>query len=750
MTVPKALRSLLTRYRRHGRRRAGASEVGRSVSLVALIEAARARDIPCVPWPRREMIQLGHGRYQRRLHAQRSDRTSALAQELAGSKEWTKAILRAQCVPVPDGRTISGLHQLPGAVWRCGFPLVIKPANGRQGRAVALDVRTWPEAVRAFLAARLRSRGVVVECYHPGDDYRLLVVGGRCVAAALRSPARVVGDGHATVRALIARLNADPRRGPGHENVLTRVSISRATRRVLRRQGHRLRTVLALGQVAIVGTTANLSKGGTARDVSAAIHPDWARLAERVAGLIGLDIAGVDVVCPDIARPLAESRGVIVEVNAGPGLRMHIAPDQGPTRAVATAIVDALFPPGAPARIPIVAVTGTNGKTTTTHLVAHLLRARGLCVGSCTTQGVYVDGRRLAKRDAAGPESARALLREPTVEAAAFEVARGGLLRAGLGFDACDVGILLNVAGDHLGVGGIETMEDLARVKGAVIEAVRPGGLAVLNADDPYARAQAARARGRVAYFACAPAGTLVQDHVARGGLAAVVDGECVVLLDGPTAHPLARVRDLPLAFGGRADFMVANALAASLAAFWLGMRAEEIGAALATFAASPAGNPGRMNLLAYGAIHVLVDYAHNPAAVRALAPFVRSWPGVRIAVVDMCGDRRDEDYLAFGELCARAFDRVIVREDRTPRGRPPAEVVATIVAGIRRAATACVGEIVPEEREAFRRALESAPEGALVVLLADDGEATAAELLRSPLARPVSLPLPAARTATG
>jgi cyanophycin synthetase len=727
MALDGKLRSALAGLRR---RLAPAKRVPpRPPGLKALIEEAERRDIPWVPWPRPDMIQLGHGVRQRRVHAQRTERTSAIAQELSQSKEWTKAVLAAHGVPVAAGRTISALHQLPGAVQYCRFPLVIKPAKGAQGKAVAVDVRTWPEAVRAFTVARIRSSRVVVERYHPGNDYRMLVVNGRLAAAALRTPASVVGDGRSTVRALVEQLNADPRRGPGHENVLTLVRISRGVRRVLRRQGYRLSTVLPAGTVALLRNNANLSTGGTARDVTDVIHPETVRLVERVAALIGLDITGIDVVSPDIARPLEENGGVVIEVNPGPGLRMHFAPSEGTPRNVAGAILDGLFPAGTPARIPIVAVTGTNGKTTTVRLVAHLLAARGLSVGFCTTDGVYLGGRRVSKLDAAGPASARTVLRDPSVEAAVLEVARGALIRFGLGFDGCDVGMLLNVDSDHLGLLGIETLEDLARAKGAVLEAVRPGGLAVVNADDARTCEQASRGRGRIAYFSLVPDAPLVRAHVAQGGLAAVYDGDVLRLLDGTTSHSLVRAREVPITFGGRAPFMVANALAAALAAFELGMTPEAIGAALTTFERSPGENAGRMNLFPCGRVHALVDYAHNPPALHALAGFVRSWEGERIAVVGMAGDRRDEDYLAFGKLCAETFDRVIVREDRAARKRSRAEVVAAIAGGVRAAGTTCHLETVAQELAAVDHALTVAPDGALVVLLADDVDAVVGRL---------------------
>jgi cyanophycin synthetase len=552
---------------------------------------------------------------------------------------------------VPAGSVISSLMQLPIAVRRCHFPVVIKPADGTQGTAAT----TWLGAVRAFVVARRRSRRVAVERCYPGHDYCLLVVGGRLVTATLRSP------------------------------------------------------------------------DGTARDVTATVHPENVHAAECIARVMGLDSVSIDVASPDIARPLWENHGVVLALNAGPGLQMRLASSDGTTRGVAAAILDSLFPAGGSARIPIVAVTGTNGKTTTTRLVAHLLSARGLRVGWCSSDGVYIEGRRVVRRDATGSDGARAVLRDPVVEAAVLEVARGGLLQAGLGFDGCDVGILLNVDADHLGLGGVETVEELARVKGAVIEAVRPGGLAILNADDPLACAQASRTRGRVGYFTFAPDAPLVRAHVGQGGLAAMCDGDDLLLLDGTARHLLGHVADVPMTLAGRAPFMAANALAASLAAFALGMSSEDIRAGLATFTLSPAQNAARMNLFDCGRVQVLVDYAHNPHGLRALAGFLRSWEGPRVAMVGMYGDRRDQDYLEFGDLCAHTFDLVIVREARKQRRRALGEAAAMIARGIAQADTGCRYEIVHHEDDAVRRALESAPDGALVTLLADDKDAVLA-----------------------
>ena len=564
--------------------------------LRAIREEASRRDIPWVPWPIYGAGQLGYGVHQRRLWGRlwgaRTDRTSAIGDLMAGSKEFSKAHLHEHGVPVPRGVTIGSPHELPYALSVSGLPAVVKPARGAKGLGVSVDVRSRFGALRAFFTAFLVSRRVVVERFHPGNDYRLLMLGGRLLAAAHRTPAKVIGDGRSTIRELIDRFNADPRRDP-RVGLRSRVSVTRASRRLLRRQGYRLGDVLPASQVAFLKGTANLSTGGSSRDATEMVHPDTVWMAERVAALVGLDILGIDIVSPDITRPLAENGGAVLEVNSNPGVSMHLAPDEGTPRNVTAAIVDTLFPPGSLSRIPIVAVAQADGGTTTTCLVAHLLRAKGLSVGWCTSRGTFVDGRRLLARDAANPKGARCVLRDPTVEAAVLEVAGDGLLGGDLGFDGCDVGILTNIQSDHFELAGIAAPEDRARVKGAVIEAVRPSGLAVLNADDPLAADQSDRTKSRIGYFTLDPQNPVVRRHTEAGGLAAVCDGDSVDLLEDASVRRLGPVRDLPIASDGRAPFTVARVLAACLAVYALGMEPDRIWSELQRFQPARERLPG-------------------------------------------------------------------------------------------------------------------------------------------------------------
>ncbi|MEB3336197.1 MAG: cyanophycin synthetase, partial [Leptolyngbyaceae bacterium] len=557
------------------------------------------------------------------------------------------------------------------------------------------------------------------ERYYQGRDHRVLVVNGKLVAVAERVPAHVVGNGRDTIEQLIETTNQDPRRGQGHENVLTRIEMDRTSWQLLAQQGYDLNTILADGEVCYLRATANLSTGGIAVDRTDDIHPENIWLAQRVAKIIGLDIAGIDIVTPDITKPLREVGGVIVEVNAAPGFRMHFSPSEGIPRNVAEPVLDMLFPPGTPSRIPIIAVTGTNGKTTTTRLIAHIFKQTQRTVGYTTTDGIYIGDYLVEKGDTTGPQSAQVILRDPTVEVAVLESARGGLLRSGLGFSTCDVGVVLNVAADHLGIGDIETVEQLAHLKSVVAEAAMPDGYTVLNADDPLVSTMASRVKAQVAYFSMNPDNQLVRAHTQRGGLAAIYENGYISILKGDWTLRIEQAANVPLTMAGRAPFMIANALAASLAAFAHGVRIEDIRAALLTFQASVSQTPGRMNLFKLGNYHALVDYAHNPHSYEALGGFVRNWPGERIGVVGGPGDRRDEDFVTLGKLSAQIFDRIIVKEDDDTRGRPRGEAAQWINEGIAQVVKPGIRyETIYDETTAINTALDSAPSGSLVVIL--------------------------------
>ena len=688
-------------------------------STETIIKEVEARDIPWMQLSARAMIQLGYGIHQKRLQATLSDFSGILAVELACDKEGTKQILRDAGVPVPHGTVINYLDELEGAIAEVGgYPIVIKPLDGNHGRGITIDIKAWEEAEKAYDVAREISRGVIVERYYRGSDHRVLVINGKLVAVAERVPAHVVGNGKSTVQELIEETNRDPNRGEGHDNVLTKITVDRNSLTLLQRQGYTLDTVLPSGAICYLRATANLSTGGIAVDRTDDIHPENVWLAQRVAKIIGLDIIGLDIVTPDITKPLRDVEGVIVEVNAAPGFRMHVCPSVGLARNVAAPVLDMLFPNGGTGRIPIIAITGTNGKTTTTRLIAHIYRQTGRIVGYTTTDGIYIDDHVVEKGDTTGPQSAQVILKDPTVEVAVLETARGGILRSGLAFDKCDVGVVLNVSADHLGIGDIDTIDQMAKLKSVVAESVSINGYAVLNADDPLVAAMAEQVKGQVAYFAMNPANELVQNHTRKGGLAAVYENGYLSILKGDWTLRIDQAVNLPVTMQGRAPFMIANALAASLAAFAQGVPIEAIRAALTTFRASVNQTPGRMNLFNLGHYHALVDYAHNAASYEALGSFVCNWPGERIGVIGGPGDRRDEDFIELGKLAAKIFDRIIVKEDDDLRGRPSGEASELICKGIIQEKPDRQYEIILKETDAINTGLDRATPGGLVVIL--------------------------------
>lgn len=690
-------------------------------STETMVKEAESRGIPWFVASARAMIQLGYGTHQKRIQATLTDYSSILGVELACDKEGTKKTLRDAGVPVPRGTVIHYLDELQEAIDEVGgYPIVIKPLDGNHGRGITININSWPEAEEAYDAASTASKtkSVIIERYYTGRDHRVLVVNGKLVAVAERVPAHVVGDGKSTIQELIEETNRDPNRGEGHDNVLTRIQVDRATLQRLERKGCTLDTVLDRSEVMYLRDTANLSTGGIAIDRTDEIHPENIWLAERVSKIIGLDICGIDVVTPDITRPLRETDGVIVEVNAAPGFRMHVCPSQGLPRNVAAPVIDMLFPSGSQSRIPILAVTGTNGKTTTTRLLAHLYKQTGKTVGYTTTDGTYIGDFLVEKGDNTGPQSAELILKDPTVEVAVLETARGGILRSGLAFDYCDVGVVLNVSADHLGIGDIDTIDQMADLKSVLAEAVQPKGYAILNAEDPLVTRMAKRVKAQVGYFSMNPDNPIVGDHLRQGGLAAVYENGYLSILQGDWTMRIEQAVNVPLTMGGRAPFMIANALAASLAAFANGVKIEEIRAGLATFQASVSQTPGRMNLFNLGSYHALVDYAHNPASYEALGSFVRNWPGDRIGVVGGPGDRRNEDFILLGKLAADIFDRIIVKEDDDTRGRPRGDAADLIVKGIQEAKPDSRYQSIFDETEAIETALDMAPSGSLVVIL--------------------------------
>ena len=703
-------------------------------STETIVTEADARKIPWMLLSARSMVQLGHGVHQQRIQATLSSNSGILGVELACDKEGTKTILRDSGIPVPRGTTIQYFDDLEDAIADVGgYPIVIKPLDGNHGRGITIDINDWDHAVEAydFAAKESKSRSIIVERFYRGSDHRILVINGKLVAVAERIPAHVIGDGQNTIEELIKITNQDPRRGDGHSNVLTKISLDKTALDVLARQGYKLDSVLEVGNIAYLRATANLSTGGVAVDRTDDIHPENIWLMERVAKVIGLDIAGIDVVSPDITKPLREVDGVIVEVNAAPGFRMHVAPSQGLPRNVAAPVLEMLFPPGQPSRIPILAVTGTNGKTTTTRLLAHIYRQTGKNVGYTTTDAIYINEFLVEKGDNTGPYSASVILKDPTVEVAVLETARGGILRSGLAFDTCDVGVVLNVAADHLGLGDINTIEQMAKVKGVIAEVVNSQGYVVLNADDPLVAAMAENVTAKVAYFSMNPENPIILNQMRRDGLAAVYEDGYLSILEGKWTLRIEQAINVPGTMGGMAPFMIANALAASLAAFVNGVDIELIRQGLRTFVLSADQTPGRMNLFNLGTHHALVDYAHNPASYEAIGGFVGNWNGQRLGVIGGPGDRRDEDLMELGEIASRVFDRIIIKEDDDKRGRESGSAADFILKGVLQSNPNAQTEIILNETEALETALTQVEAGGLVVIFPESVSRAIAHIQR-------------------
>ena len=716
-------------------------------STQALIDEAASRDIPYMRLNEQSLVQLGQGKYQQRVRATMTSKTSALAVDIAGDKKMTNQLLAAAGLPVPRSEVVLDEDDAVSAGKRIGYPVVTKPLDGNHGRGVGLDLRDEGSVRMGFRRAREEARRghVIVESFVAGHDYRVLVIGGKMVAIAQRVPAHVIGDGKHSVAELVDLTNQDPRRGIGHEKVLTRIKVYQKAIELVREQGYELTDVPPEGVQVLLAATGNMSTGGISIDRTWEAHDDNVEIAEEAARVVGLDVAGIDFIAPDISQPVREAGGAIVEVNAAPGFRMHTNPTEGEPQYVAKHVVDLLFPPGTPSRIPIVAVTGSNGKTTTTRMIAHIFRGMGYEVGMTSTDGVYIDERLVKRVDASGPKSAQMVLQNPRVDFAVFEVARGGILREGLGYGRNDVGVVLNVTGDHLGLREIDTLEELAGVKQVVVEAVPKTGWAVLNADDPLVLEMRKQCSGSVILFTMQDKNELVERWVRRGQKAVILErsalGEMIVIKEGRRSMPITWVHTLPATFEGKARMMVQNAMAAAAAAHAAGAHLHDIRQGLRSFTTSIYQAPGRLNVFDLDGVKVVIDYAHNAAGLETLGDFVErlvsdsstgerpggpSWSAnLRVAVVATAGDRRDDDMRELGRVAARYFDDVIIREDRSSRGRPRGETAALILEGVEEAKEkggARVGhaEMVLDEMEAARRALDRSRPGDLVVLCVD------------------------------
>ncbi|MFL6025446.1 MAG: cyanophycin synthetase, partial [Friedmanniella sp.] len=723
-------------------------------STQAIVDEAVSRDIPWLRLNTSSLVQLGQGVHQQRIRATMTSITSSIAVDIASNKELTLTLLGAAGLPVPRSESVRTVEEAVRLARRTGFPVVLKPLDGNHGRGVMLDLQSEDDVRRAFPVAQEESRGgwVIVESFITGRDYRCLVIGGRITAIAERVPAHVVGDGRSTVAELVEQTNADPRRGVGHEKVLTRIRVDDAAVALVAEQGFGMDDVPPKDTTVRLTLTGNMSTGGISIDRTFEAHPENVEIAEEAARVVGLDIAGIDFIAPDITQPVRETGGAICEVNAAPGFRMHTHPTVGEPQYVAKPVIDMLFPPGTPSRIPIVAVTGTNGKTTTSRMIAHIFKGIGKRVGMTSTDGVVVDERLIIRSDASGPRSARMVLQNPRVDFAVFEVARGGILREGLGYERNDVGVVLNVQPDHLGLRGVDTLEELADVKAVVVEAVPRNGFAVLNADDPLVRAMRRRCSGRIVWFTMAEPGSeireSVDDHCRRGGRAVVLEhsdlGDMIVVKEGRRAMQLAWTHLLPATFGGRALMNVQNSMAAAAAAFAAGASLHDIRQGLRTFSTSYYLSPGRLNEVFVEGRTVIVDYCHNAPGMRMLGDFVdRVAEGLsatsdlgrvsRIGVVATAGDRRDDDMRELGSVAAEHFDVVVVREDEALRGRRRGETSALVAEGVRLSMAAGARckqlEVIPDEIAAVRHAMSRSNPGDLVVLCVDKHPVVMAEL---------------------
>ena len=698
-------------------------------STGAIVQAAAARGIPYRRLTSGSLVQFGWGSRQRRIWAAEVDSTSAVSESIAQDKDLSKTLLRAAGVPVPLGRPVDSVEEAWEVAQAIGLPVVLKPQDGNQGKGVTVNIVSREHLDIAYRAAAEFGQ-VMVEKFLPGGDFRLLVVGDRLVAAARRDPPHVIGDGRHTVRELVDIVNADPRRGDGHATSLTRIRFDDIAVARLGIQGLTPEDVPEMGRRVVLRNNANLSTGGTATDVTDEVHPEVAARAVAAARMVGLEICGVDVVCESVQRPLEETGGGVVEVNAAPGLRMHLSPSYGQGRDVGGAIAARLFPPGEDGRIPVIAVTGTNGKTTTTRLIAHLLAASGARVGMTNTDGVHVDGRQIDSGDCSGPKSARNVLMHPDVDAAVFETARGGMLREGLGFDRCQVAVVTNIgAGDHLGLNFITTVEDLAVLKRVIVQNVAETGYAVLNAADPNVSRMAAQCPGSVIFFATDPQQPVLATHRAQGRRCVTVEDGHIVATEGSWRLRIP-LQEVPLTRHGSIGFQVENAMAALGAAWGVGLSWHVIRAGLASFVNDSDNAPGRFNVMDYRGATVIADYGHNPDAMRALVAAVQAMPARRRSVViSGAGDRRDEDIREQTQILGAAFDEVILYQDACQRGRQDGEVIGLLRQGLQGASRTTRVDEIRGEFLAIDTALERLQPGDLCLVLVDQVQEALAHL---------------------
>ena len=690
-------------------------------STGSIVEEAVSRNIPWIRLGTNSLVQLGYGINQMRFQATITCKTSSIAVDIACNKEQTKKMLEMASIPVASGSICIDEESLAEVIKKIGYPIVLKPLGGNHGKGASINVTNWEDAVSGLAFAQEYGKRVIVEKFITGFDFRILVIDNKLVAAAKRVPAHVIGNGIDNIQQLIDTTNLDPRRGYGHENVLTQIDVDRDTEDLLEKLDYTLETIPRIGEIVFLKSTANLSTGGTSVDVTDMMHPENIFLAERISRVIGLDICGVDIMAENLTQPLKENGGVILEVNAAPGFRMHLAPSEGLPRNVAAPVIDMLYPPGKSCRIPIIAVTGTNGKTTTTRLLAHIVKNNGFKVGFTTSDGIYIQNHMMEKGDTTGPISAEYILRDPTVEFAVLETARGGILRSGLGFTLCDIGIITNIQEDHLGLSDIHTLDDLARVKATVVKSIKKSGWAVLNGDDEQCVKLGQDLNCNIAYFSLSEDSDFIKKLCAEGKTVAVYENGYITIKKGEWKIRIERATHVPLTLGGKAKFMIANVLAATLASYLWGFKTEDISLSLQTFIPSAAQTPGRMNIFEFKKFKVLIDFAHNASGYKGVEEYLQSVDATKkIGIIAGVGDRRDEDIRECANIAARMFDHIIIRQEKYLRGRTEDEIINLILEGIKTSGKTVTYEIIPKETEAIKHAINCAEEGSFITALSD------------------------------
>lgn len=690
-------------------------------STGSIVQEAMSRDIPWIRLGTNSLVQLGYGINQMRFQATITCKTSSIAVDIACNKEETKRMLDMASIPVAAGGICVDAEDLEETIKKIGYPIVLKPLDGNHGKGASINVKTWEGAVEGLAFAQKYSRRVIVEKYISGYDFRVLIIDNKLVAAAKREPAHVKGDGTQTIQQLIDETNLDPRRGYGHENELTQIDVDRDTLDLLEKLEYTLETIPRKDEVVYLKSTANLSTGGTSVDVTDMMHPENIFLCERISRVIGLDVCGVDIMAENLTQPLKENGGCILEVNAAPGFRMHLAPSEGLPRNVAAPVIDMLYPPGKESRIPIIAVTGTNGKTTTTRLIAHIVKNKGFKVGFTTSDGIYIQNHMMEKGDTTGPISAEYILKDPTVEFAVLETARGGILRSGLGFGRCDVAVITNIQEDHLGLSDIHTLEDLARVKSVVARSVKKEGWAILNAEDEHCMKIANELSCNIAYFSLDEENPVAKRLSKEGKIVAVYENGFITIKKGEWKIRIEKATHVPLTLGGKARFMIANVLAASLAGYLQGFKIEDLSLSLQTFIPSAAQTPGRMNIFEFKKFKVLIDFAHNPSGYRGVEEYLTSVEATKkIGIIAGVGDRRDEDIRDCAEIAARMFDHIIIRQEKHLRGRTEEEIIGLIMEGIAASGKNVTTEIIKREVEAIKHAISNAEDGSFITALSD------------------------------